>query len=108
MVVKAGDLDRRIVIESETITRSATGAEVISWATLATVWAKIEYRSGTETDEADQPVSLNKIFFLIRFRDDLTARMRIKYKDQYYSITFIENLGREVGTFLHTELRDHD
>ena len=107
-MIEAGKLDRRIVIQSETIARDDFGGEDPTWSTLATVWAGIEYRSGTETNEADQMVSMNKIMFTIRYRTDITARMRIYYNSVYYYITLVEQLGRQEGTVLHCELRDRD
>lgn len=108
MILKAGDLDRRIIIESETIIRDEWGDEISTWATLATVWAKIQFNTGAEVTEADQQVSLNRIFFTVRYRTDITARMRINYDSQYYTIKYISQLGRQVGTILHCELRDHE
>lgn len=103
----AGNLDRRITIESETITRDEWGGEVLSWATLASVWAGIDYNTAGETVEAEQQTALSRINFIIRYRTDLTSRMRVYYNFKYFTITGIKEIGRQVGNVLQCELRDH-
>lgn len=56
--MKAGDLRERVQIQRATITRDAFGEERPSWATVATVWAKVVERGGREPVLADRPVML--------------------------------------------------
>ena len=48
-------MDRRIAIQRATLTVNAYGERAESWATIATVWAEIQYKtSGTESIQSDQ------------------------------------------------------
>ena len=47
-MLPAGRLKDRVTIHSRSVTRDAYCAEVITWATLATVWASVESISGRE------------------------------------------------------------
>ena len=50
-MISAGELDRRVTIEQRTVTRDAAdGSQVVVWAPLATVWARMR-ESATSMDE---------------------------------------------------------
>src|SRR5699024_1123389 len=63
-----------------------TGEMVEGWATTASPWAAIEPLSGREYLAAGAEQSEVKNRVTIRYRDDVTADMRIKYRDRYYNI----------------------
>ena len=98
--MQAGKLDRRITFQSFTRTRNTYGDEVTSWANIATVptvWAELTELKGKETFEAAQITSFADTRFRIRFRSDLTERLRISYKTRHYNIQSITEIGREDG-----------
>ena len=80
MPLNAGQFDRRVIIESSTAGRStATGAEVLTWATFATVWARV-VESATASDEGmTEGVSTyaRPTRVTIRYRSDISPKMRI-------------------------------
>lgn len=91
-----GALDRRIRIETSTSSRGGSGQEVLTWSTFAECWAGLEF-PGTKSDEgviADQEVSATTVYFTIRYRDGMDAKMRIVYGGKYYDIQNILEIGR--------------
>jgi len=83
----AGRLRHRVTIQSVTETRdTSTGAIATSWADVATVWAAVEPLSGREflAAQANQAEVVARI--LIRYRDDVTAKMRVLHGARVYNI----------------------
>ncbi len=100
--MRAGALDRRITIESQSAGRSATGAEVVTWATVATVSASKRDTKGDERFRAAQREDRVETVWRIRFRDDLDPSMRINYAGVFYELIGIVELGRKDGLDLLT------
>jgi len=98
--MRAGRLDRRIVIQKDTPTRSATGAEKQAWSTLATVWAEKRHVAGGETFRGVQVVAKATLAFVIRHRTDVTTKMRVSYDGELYDIHRIDELGRRDGLII--------
>ena len=90
-------MDRRVTIEQDTPTRDTTGAEVESWSTLATVWAEVRERRGREFFDSHQVTAEIDTVFLIRWRSDVTAKMRINWDGKLYDIHFVGEIGRQRG-----------
>lgn len=90
-------MDRRITIEQNTPTRSAAGAEVEAWATLATLWAEVNPRGGRETFAAQATQAETTTVFRIRFRSDIARKMRINYGGNLYDIASIAEVGTREG-----------
>lgn len=103
--MRAGELDRRITIESRTESRSTTGAATYTWATLATVWAKVKPVRGQEYFAASQVNAQVDAIFTIRYRADITRTMRISYGGEYYDIQDIAELGRGEGLELYARVQ---
>lgn len=83
----AGRLRHRVTIQSVTETRdTSSGAIALSWADVATVWAAIEPLSGREflAAQGEQAEVVARI--LIRFRDDVVAKMRVLHGSKIYNI----------------------
>lgn len=103
-----GTLDRRICIESPVSTRGTSGQELLAWETWAECWAGIEY-PGTKSDEgviADQEVSTTFVYFVIRYRDGITQKMRILYNGNYFDIQNALEIGRR--EFLRLPCKLHE
>jgi SPP1 family predicted phage head-tail adaptor len=94
-----GRLDRKIVIESETLGTNAIGEYNSTWATYHTTFANVIKGTGGENIEADQVTATNKVKFKIRYFAGINETMRILYNGFYYDITEIQELDRE-GLFL--------
>lgn len=93
-MLRAGRLDRRIVIQVATKTRGAAGGESKSWATLATVWAEYKPVRGTEEFRGVERYSEVEVKFLIRHRSDVTPQNRITYGGKTYDIVEVLPVGR--------------
>lgn len=100
--MRAGQIDRRITIERNTPGRDAVGAETESWTTLATVWAEVRPAAGREFFDAQQVVAEAKVVFRIRYRSDVTAKMRVSYAGNLYDIHSVAELGRQEGLDIMT------
>ena len=95
-----GRMDRQITFEVNTPTPSATGQEVDAWAALAsnaTAWAEKVDLSGKEFFAARQINAEISAEFRIRYRSDVTRKMRINYGGALYDIHHIAEMGRREG-----------
>lgn len=90
-----GKLDQRIELQQRSAAKQANGEEVISWSTVATVWAAVRHVSGRELlarygIDAEQLVT-----FTIRARDDLDPTMRVAWGGRHYDIAGLPPDTRE-------------
>jgi SPP1 family predicted phage head-tail adaptor len=95
--VKAGALDRRVVIQTRTLTRNAYGEQVESWATLDTVWAQKLDVLGREFFGSQRELAEGTAKFRLRWRDDLSVTDRLSFDSKTYDIVQISELGRHEG-----------
>lgn len=99
--MRAGELDHKITLQQISVTRSALGDEIKTWATLATPWAKVIPVSGREfanaTAEARFSGKVNRfrIRYLAAARKD--TALRVLYDGDTYDIKHIAEIGRRVG-----------
>ncbi len=91
MIDQAGQLDRRITLQTFSETTDAFGQEVKSYSTLATVWAKVVEKIGKESEEGDMIAATKKVEFMIRYRSDVNEEMRISYNSNIYKIKAIQS-----------------
>ena len=61
-----GRLDKRITIQNRVNTVDAWNHPAVSYNTLGTFWASVNFRSGRETQSAQQRVNVDRVFFSIR------------------------------------------
>ena len=79
----------------------------MDYSTLATVWAKIEERRGTEGESGDQLVATRLVDFIIRYKSGLDERMRITYGGNTYLIqSIIKEDARKSFMRITTKLKD--
>lgn len=94
-MIGAGKLDRRIALQSATITNDPDyNEEIQSWATYATVWARMEFHKSDEGEAASREYAEMGLYFTIRHRDDVSAEHRIVYESNNYEII---GRPREIG-----------
>lgn len=91
MIDHAGQLDRRITIQTFGTTTDDFGEVVKSFTTLANVWAKVEEKRGNEGEESEQLVATKRVEFFIRYRSDINEQMRVIYNNETYKIEAILN-----------------
>lgn len=102
--MNSGKLDRYITIQSATETKDSFGAPIQTWATLASVWAQIKEVRGKEYFAAQAVNSEVDTIFAIRYRSDVTTKMRISYDSKTYDIQSVVEVGRRDGLELYTRV----
>ena len=103
-----GRLDKRITIQNRVNTVDAWNHPAVSYNTLGTFWASVKFRSGSETQSAQQRVNVDRVFFSIRPNRNVSVTDRIEYAGAFYDIESIETIGRGCGLRLITSKRDND
>jgi len=86
--LRAGELNRRVEIQANTPTTNDIGELVASWATVATIWAKIEPVSGRELLQTQQVQATATARIRMRYRS-ITPLHRIKHGDDIYEINAV-------------------
>ena len=94
--MRAGDLDRRVTIQSRGDVDDGFGQPQPTWPELDVVWAKVRRRFGREFLEGGVQAEAD-IVFTIRHRTDVTHAMRIVYDGDNYDIVSIIEIGRKEG-----------
>ena len=110
--MRAGTLDRRIVIERRTVDAAAT-EPVETWGPLpetapdpTAVWAAVRQQSGREFFAADQVQSERKVVFRLRWRTGIKVTDRVVYDGRHHDIHEVRELGRRDGLELFTTTRE--
>ena len=91
MIDQAGQLDRRITIQTFSETTDNFGQEVKSFSTLASVWANVVEKVGSEGEDGEMIAATKKVEFVIRYRTDVNEEMRISYNYNTYKIQAIQS-----------------
>lgn len=105
--IRIGDLDRQIVLQTNTPTRSTSGALVDNWGTFANCWAKVEEMNvGSGEEEArKKQTAVTRFFFTVRFRSGITTLLRVSYKGLFFDIKSVSEIGRKQFLRLEAEAR---
>jgi SPP1 family predicted phage head-tail adaptor len=106
-----GAMDEEITIQSFTESRNASGEQILTFSTYATVLARVKWPDAgmKETYSADQQTAFRKIVFEIRY--DSTLDMRQKWRVLYRQVEIadiigIGTLGRDRFNVLNCQLRE--
>lgn len=103
--MRSGDMDRKIIIQSRTLSKNASGEAEETWATFATVWAQKLDFAGKEYFAAKQVNSEVSTKFKIRWLSGLKMEMRISFDSIIYDIQSIAELGRREGIEIMAEAK---
>lgn len=87
----AGDFDRRITVELNTPTRSASGALVPSWASFTQRWAKMFNSGSREVYRARQFLPETMWVFVCPGRMAITQDMRITHDGRLFDILGVQS-----------------
>jgi SPP1 family predicted phage head-tail adaptor len=100
-----GRLDRKIVIQSLSISQGDFGEVSESFSATHTVWAMVNEKKGKESEVNEKQIGINKVVFTIRHIDNLNIRMRVSYDGRLFDIEHIEHghANRDDMIILHTE-----
>ena len=98
-----GELNRYVTLQELVTSRDAFGAEILSWSTLAAVWAKIDPLSGGEAYVSDKIQSQATHRFTLYYRSDVTAEHRVVFGGYAYDILLVQEVGLHEATELLVE-----
>lgn len=95
--MRAGRLNRRIVIQQRLATENELGERVSGWRTVDTVWANIINKSGLETVRNEMDMSIVSASIRIRYRTDINAGMRVLSGATVYDIqaVLLDGTGKQ-------------
>lgn len=90
--MRAGRLKHPITFVQKTATRDAMGGEVITWVDYADDWAEVVPLRGREYFAARQMEAAADVRFRVRYRDDIEAYWRIRWRTDLYEIVDVINV----------------
>lgn len=102
--MRAGQLDRPIVIETATYQQDGLGQEIPTWSQWLATYARWEPVMGNERFRAMGTHSVDAGKFTIRYRAGLQPTMRIKFDGRTYKITGIAEMPRREGLEITVEV----
>jgi SPP1 family predicted phage head-tail adaptor len=106
--MRAGNLDRSIIIQAKTPTQNEFGEPVDVWAkihTADTIPAAVRPLRGSESFTARQVVGKAVVTFRIRYRADVTTLNRIVYNGRDHDIHDVREVGRREGLEIDASAR---
>jgi SPP1 family predicted phage head-tail adaptor len=75
--MNAGTLRHRVTLQRRTVTRDSYGGETVTWADVATVWARRNAIGGREYYGAGQTLAESTSTYDMRYRRDVVPAMRL-------------------------------
>lgn len=91
-----GKMDRRITIQSRTLTKDAAGGRVETWVDAFDCWAEVVTQKAGEAVTADADRATDERQFRIRYKSGIASGThRIFYQLKFYDITGIVEEGRQ-------------
>jgi SPP1 family predicted phage head-tail adaptor len=98
--MRAGDLNRRVTLQTATETQDGAGQPIPAWSDVATVWAAVEPLEGRELFAAQQINAEAIVMVRIRYRPGVRPKMRVLYGSRLLGIISVIDPGER-----HEELR---
>lgn len=89
--MRAGALDQRITIQTNTPTADSKGQEIASWADTKTVWAEAITGGGGEFYAAQKLFAETKVVFRVRYDSTIVSTQRVEWLDRTFQILSIEH-----------------
>lgn len=84
--MQAGLLRKRLTIQQRSQVQDTYGQPLTSWVDVATVWGEVVPTSGNESLSSEAVQSSETHLVTIRYRQGVTAKMRIKYGIRLFDI----------------------
>lgn len=81
-MIDAGQLDRRVILQSPVSAQDSSGRPVTSWFDHDTVWAQVKDIAAPSEEGVEQGLAVAKrqCWVTIRWRDDVGAEMRLLHE----------------------------
>lgn len=77
--MQVGNLTQRVIVQQPSEASNGQGGATVTWSTLATVWASVVGISGSERLQAESVGSRVGYRVTVRYRADVTPRMRLSW-----------------------------
>ena len=109
-MLKIGELDRRIRIQSPTWTQNNYGESTqTEWSNAYTVWAKVDWKRSDRKEESEQLTEVSDLTFYIRnIGVTILSTYRIVFDSKSYYIHGIKEVdGREQFLEIETKVKDN-
>ena len=106
--MRAGELNKSIVIQARTDTQDSFGQPIPSWAKIhtdATLPARVMPNRGNERFTAQQVYGESVVTFRIRWRSDVSVENRIVYDGKNWDIRDVREVGRREGLEIDASVR---
>ena len=91
-VTNPGEMRTSITLQTPTITKATGGAQVVTWTTLATVWAKWTNVHGSEVWQSQAVEAVSPATVLIRYRAGVNTACSILKGTERYEIVSVDNI----------------
>lgn len=104
-MMRAGRMDREIVIQRATTSETVVGSPVPTWTTHLTVWAEYIPVSGREFLQMNREVAALTARFIIRWNSDVLETDRISFGGRTWDILSLREIGRQEGLEITAEVR---
>jgi SPP1 family predicted phage head-tail adaptor len=101
----AARLKHRVVIQQRVLSADGAGGSTESWSSVATVWAELRARSGSERSFAGKLETRATHALTMRYRSGITSDMRVSYGGRQFNIRRIDNVN-EAGVLLELQLEE--
>jgi len=105
-VIGAGDLGRRLVLEAPVETADGAGGVVRTYAALASVWAQVLPQTMRADVSAASFGAVQRFRIVLRRRDDVTTRHRLREGDRVYRIVAARLSAGRRFTEIDAEVRE--
>jgi len=103
-VTNPGELRTKVTLQTPTITKATGGAQVVTWTTLAIVWAKWSNVHGSEVWQSQAVQAVSPATVLIRYRTDVNAACSILKGTERYEIVSMDNI-QERNEYLELKVK---
>ena len=104
MPLKAGRMDRRVVVQQPVTVVDDYGEPEESWADKAVLWALIEPQPAGEHADGETIVTVRKIKATVRWFVGLDTTHRLVWDDLAWNITDLAEIGRREGWAITAEV----
>lgn len=98
-MMRAGSLDRTIIVQRPTTTLDPYGVPATTWTTVATMRAQLRTYSKDDRDNTTDKT----LTFRCRWLDGVTLENHVSYQGEAFTIRKIVEIGRRVGLDLTCE-----
>lgn len=101
-MISTSILNRKITIQKSTVSKNDIGTVEDTWEDYKYAWANVYVRGGDTSYLNGQELPYTTTEFTIRYDEAMNYNYRIKFKNDYYKILHVEEMGRKEGLKIRT------